>query len=287
MANDEGEFGFPDAAKLAETLFFKTPLYDPLPISEFEVKGIFVDDLIIDGYCPYCKEKRTFRRRTGTMTQLEYERFDFSRHSHQSGMIFQCARYEHHRLYFYYRLERSAIQKIGQLPSFADIAIDESKQYTKLLSAEDAAEFHKAIGLAAHGVGIGSLVYLKRIFERLIQKRFDQFKEAEGWDDEQFKNLRMNERIDFLRSHLPDFLVRNSRIYSILSLGVHELDEKSCLAFFPVLRSSTIVILEEDKKKKEDLDRQKALEKAIASFEHPQRENRAAKKTPKPAVEKG
>lgn len=79
----------------------------------------------------------------------------------------------------------------------------------------------------------------------------------------------MAERIDFLNGHLPDFLVRNRRIYSILSLGIHELDEKTCLNFFEVLRTSTIVILEEDKKKKEGLERQKALEKAIADFSKP------------------
>ena len=37
-------------------------------------------------------------------------------------------------------------------------------------------EFTKAIGLAANGVGIGSFVYLRRIFENLVFQAFDEAK---------------------------------------------------------------------------------------------------------------
>jgi hypothetical protein len=75
----------------------------------------------------------------------------------------------------------------------------------------------------------GSYVYLRRIFERLIKGRFDEFKETEKWSEEDFLKVRMHERIELLKEHLPEFLVRNKKVYSILSLGVHELDEKVCL----------------------------------------------------------
>jgi hypothetical protein len=54
------------------------------------------------------------------------------------------------------------------------------------------------MGLAAHNVGIGSFVYLRRIFERLIIKRYTDFKETEGWNDEDFYKLRMAEKVEFL-----------------------------------------------------------------------------------------
>ena len=38
--------------------------------------------------------------------------------------------------------------------------------------------------------------------------------------------------------------MRKSKIYGILSLEPHELDDDDCLSFFPVLRSSIIVILQ-------------------------------------------
>jgi hypothetical protein len=87
------------------------------------------------------------------------------------------------------------VQKIGQFPSLADIANDESKTYRSVLTQEDSSEFHKAIGLAAHGVGIGSFVYLRRIFERLVISRFEEFKTVEGWIDEDFYQKRMAERV--------------------------------------------------------------------------------------------
>ena len=157
------------------------------------------------------------------------------------------------------------LQKIGQFPSLADIAIDEGKTYRTVLTREDSSEFHKAIGLAAHAVGIGSFVYLRRIFERLVIRRFEEFKTVEGWADDDFPN-RMADRVEFLHAHLPSFLVENSRVYSILSLGLHELDEEQCLRVFPVLKASIIWILDEDKKKKEELQLRNSLKKAIAEF---------------------
>ena len=71
--------------------------------------------------------------------------------------------------------------KIGQYPSLADIANDESRTYRSVLDETDGAELHRVIGLAAHGVGVGSFVYLRRILERLIAGRFHSFKQQEGW----------------------------------------------------------------------------------------------------------
>jgi hypothetical protein len=147
----------------------------------------------------------------------------------------------------------------------ADIANDESKTYRSVLTQEDSSEFHKAIGLAAHGVGIGSFVYLRRIFDRLVISRFAEFKTVEAWTNDDFPKS-MAERVAFLHAHLPPFLVENSRIYSILSLGLHELDEATCLRFFDVLKASIVLILDEDKKKKEELQLRISLKKALAEF---------------------
>lgn len=267
--------------KSFQAFYFNTPLYEKLQINTEQINQYLMKPFTFDGYCPYCRRMSTFHRSAGAQL-TGYNDAYFLQLSQMKTDHLTCARQSSHTIYFNCYLDASTLQKVGQFPSFADIAIDESKEYTKLLSKEDASEFHKAIGLAAHGVGIGSFVYLRRIFERLIHMRFEEFKDAEGWDGENYKKLRMSDRIQLLRNHLPEFLVRNKAIYSIMSVGVHELDEKECLAFFPVLRTSTIVILEEDKKKKEELQRQAELEKAIATFEHPKAERAdAPKKSPK------
>jgi hypothetical protein len=252
----------------AQAYFFETPLYEKLAIEKIaDIKQFLWHELTMDGFCPYCRRYSTFYRSVGT-TRSNYTDEYYSKLEEFTYNVVKCARdKEDHVISFYSLLSNKTVQKVGQFPSFADIAIDESKTYSKFLDKEDMAEFHKAIGLAAHGVGIGSYVYLRRVFEGLIDKRFWDDQEAQGWSNEEFYKLRMAERIEFLKDYLPPFLVENAKIYSILSLGVHELDEDDCLAFFPVLRQSTVWILDQDKKKKEELAEQEALRKAIAGFQ--------------------
>lgn len=163
-------------------------------------------------------------------------------------------------------IDNLVIQKVGQFPSLADIANDEANKFRSVLNKEDSSELHKAIGLAAHGVGIGSFVYMRRIFERLVYSRFHEAKDANQWNEEEFLRLRMNEKVHFLSGHLPSFLVENSRIYSILSVGIHELSEAQCLSYFEMLKQSIIIILEEDKARKEEKQRREAFARTIAGF---------------------
>ena len=251
-----------------EEFFFNTPPYDLISVANDDVRQLFLGQLRVDGYCPFCRQQRTFMR-TSAKTDHWFVNYINGREYEHSELHLMCTRDDHHVVRFYYLLTQGGIQKTGQYPSFADIALDESKQYSKQLSPRDTAEFHRAIGLAAHNVGIGSFVYLRRIFERLIDKRYKDFKDTEGWKDEDFFKLRMTEKVTFLRDHLPPFLVKNAKIYSILSLGLHELTEEECLSFFNVLRQSTVFILEQDKKMREELERQKELEKAIGNFTTP------------------
>ena len=89
--------------------------------------------------------------------------------------------------------------KIGQYPSVADIHIGQVKQYDKVLDKSILREFTKAIGLAANGVGIGSFVYLRRIFENLVYDAFDEAKREGGLDLELFNKQRMDEKIKYTR----------------------------------------------------------------------------------------
>ncbi len=236
----------------AAAFLFNAPLYAVYTITRVQLNSIVGDGREnIDGFCPYCHQSTPFfilganRSDVGTRT---VEGLNDMRFIHSTEL--KCTR-RNHAIHIYLYVKGLTIQKIGQYPSLADIANDESKTYKSVLEEQDSRELHKAIGLAAHGVGIGSFVYFRRIFERLIRRRFDEFKVMEAWTDEEFYRKRMSEKIEFLRSHLPTFVVENHKIYSILSLAVHELSEERCLQFFPVIKASVIVMLDEDKKKKE------------------------------------
>ena len=69
----------------------------------------------------------------------------------------------------------------------------------------------------------------------------------------------MDEKIEMLHSYLPSFLVENKTMYSIMSLGIHELNQQTCLAHFDTLRVGIEIILDE---KLEIIKRKEKIEEA-------------------------
>jgi GTPase SAR1 family protein len=140
----------------------------------------------------------------------------------------------------------SEIIKIGQNPSAADLifgTLDEA--FDKELSSLFRRELGTAIGLHAHGIGIGSFVYLRRIFESLIEEAHQAAQQGENWDETDYNRRRVLEKIDLLKSHLPSRLIQTANLYGILSLGIHELSEEDCLASFDLVKGAIELILKE------------------------------------------
>ena len=268
----------PEQLKSVEEFLFGAPLYKTYKLSnDLEiVKTIYgriiqygrVVKVRVDGHCPFCGKESTFFVR-GAEVEATFSIDDIKKRYSHDEMSITCVRNDYHVVRYYFRIESMTLQKIGQFPSLADISNDEVAQYRKGMTSEDAREFHKAIGLAAHGVGVGSFVYLRRVFERLISGRYKEFKDAEGWKDEEFFGLRMIDKIKLLKDHLPEFLVENAKVYSILSIGIHELDEEACLGYFDLMKNSIIIILDEDKRKKEELALKRSFTAAIKEFKPP------------------
>jgi hypothetical protein len=100
----------------------------------------------------------------------------------------------------------------------------------------------------------------------LIDRRFQELREQKGWNDADFTGKRMEEKVEFLKDYLPDFLVQNKRMYSILSKGIHDLEEKECLGVFEMLKHAIFFILDEDRHKREQLGLRGKAEKAIATW---------------------
>lgn len=259
----------PDLQSVQEFLF-EAPLYEKYSVSaemlDLFYEDHFTEDQPVDGHCPSCHKTSTFKvdriRLSATRQHIPIK----DRVSPNETLGITCARSPVHHIQYHFRKEGLTIEKIGQYPSLADIANDEVAKFRKTMSPSDAHEFHKAIGLAAHGVGIGSFVYLRRVFERLITTRFEAFKKVEKWTDKEFYSVRMEDKVKLLNGHLPEYLSENWRIYSILSQGLHELDEKTCLHWFGIMKQSIVIILEDDRKKMEDLQRRQEFTDAIADF---------------------
>ncbi|WP_292046976.1 MULTISPECIES: hypothetical protein [unclassified Brevundimonas] len=178
------------------------------------------------------------------------------------SITLHCVRNPLHMYRYYFSVQSGTLRKIGQWPSLEDIAGADIAKYRPLLKGGYFRELKMATGLASHGIGIGAFVYLRRIFERLIYQHHDELPApVEG-----FATLRMDEKIDALKTVLPAALVANKGTYAILSKGLHELDEETCKSYFPVVRSAIIRILEQDYQKREADKADQELSKSIGQI---------------------
>ena len=264
--------------------FFDIPLYTTIKITDKNI-SILEDilllnknDISFEGYNPIKKFESTFiiERRY----EEEYHPFDYSFKKSYKNMNLEflveggyrtidikCKRYDDIFTFsIFYDAKEKYLIKIGQYPSIADFHIYEIKQYNKLLSNDVLKEFTKAIGLAANGVGIGSFVYLRRIFENLILESFEEAKQEGKVKDEALNKSRMDEKIGLLKDYLPSFLVENKSIYSILSKGIHELDENTCLEYFETMKLGIEIILDQKLEKKKQKDKEEEAKKRIAQL---------------------
>jgi len=75
----------------------------------------------------------------------------------------------------------------------------------------------------------------------------------------------MKEKISMLKNALPEFIIQHPDLYSVLSLGIHELTEEECMKNFEALKSGILVIAEERLHEIQRAKRYKEASQAIAS----------------------
>lgn len=226
-----------------------------ISIDEFREKGV-------KAYVPYPYRSLSDRIGPFLFEELEAD----VRAPRVFEVAFSCTRDTTHKLYFFFRVNQDKIAKVGQSPSLATLEQGETKKYRKVLGEERAREFNCAIGLHAHGVGIGAFVYLRRIFEDLIEQARVKASKATDWDDKSFQKIRMDERIQILRDELPQFLVETRAIYSILSAGLHELSEEECLQVFEPVKTGIELILDEELRRRETEEKTSRTRKQLGAI---------------------
>jgi hypothetical protein len=252
-----------------EEIFLSDGLYKSYSIESNDdvtsiISNIYMNLIKLDCHCTQCGRDSTYisaqnqGSRTYSLNWLENQRV-FTRH-------FYCSRVIEHKMYFIFLVTDNRLIKVGQYPSIADLTSPKLKKYQKVLNKLDYHELSKAIGLASHGIGIGSFVYLRRIFEKLIFVAYEQFKSNIGVNEDEFFKSRMNDKIFILQEYLPRFLAENRGIYSILSKGIHELSEDECLELFPVMLISIELILDEKLETLERTNKIKSASKSISNI---------------------
>jgi hypothetical protein len=262
-----------------ETLLLKTPLYEEVAVESRAnvVREVMTYSGTLDTYCTGCKQTATFRGQV-TPETLQIVRFaeaavPHSRGSYQNpwdrrdiSKTLVCTR-NGHSLAYHFVCEDKFLVKVGQYPSIADIEKGDTDRFGAVLGRDRLKELNRGIGLAAHGVGIGAHVYLRRIFESLVEEAHSIAQQDKGWDESKYLQARMVERIQLLQHQLPRFLCENPRLYAIMSKGIHELTEQECLANFEALKLCIEVILEEKLVERAKRDRAEAARKALAQID--------------------
>ncbi len=243
-----------------------TPLYASFAMDSASLANIREVELYhahLDSYCLECKQQSVFTTEREHVSNQSLERYSAMENTIMEKH-FVCSRDSSHQLNFYFRFHDGNVTKLGQYPSLADLATYDIRKYEVVLGKDRYSEFARAVGLISHGVGIGSFVYLRRIIEQLVEEAHEIEKTSSGWNEDQYVQSRMDEKIRMLKNSLPEFLLNNRQLYSILSKGVHELEEQECLNSFSIVKVGIELILDE---KLEKLQRQKKIDQAQASIE--------------------
>ncbi|CUY92610.1 MULTISPECIES: hypothetical protein [Serratia] len=253
----------------AENFFMNHPLYEEISYTQDdtdELLEMLFTDRLNDVHCPDCKNSSLFSLNK-QLSNGFYPNWFKERNSYYKR-VFTCLRNEEHTLTFFFRIDNFKVQKVGQYPSMADLNTYDVKKYAPVLGKQQYSDLRKAIGLVAHGIGIGSFVYLRRIFEDLVEGAKEHAEKQGALDIDVYKSCRMAEKIQMLDKFLPPFLVEHRKLYGILSKGIHELTEDECLKSFDVVKIGIEIILDEHLEQKSKQAKIDAASKAINKLQH-------------------
>jgi len=204
----------------------------------------------LDFYCPECGKHSIFNRSDDTPSQIMARTASGSRLYYREpeffSMHYKCSRYDHHEAVFYFREGKDSICKIGEYPSKATAFSSDIEKYKKFLGREQM-NLQLAQELYSQGIGAGSFVYLRRIFENVILERVAtrKYKDVKDWSFQEWKksNKRMEDKLKDIADVLPSF-INHHELFNVLSVGVHSLDEETCLQYFPIIKAAIIEILD-------------------------------------------
>lgn len=240
--------------QMAFDLLFMNGLYADAPNDG--AVGEIVEDCIrngrfaFDAYCVSCKRETTFRVAARELQHRGIANRPGVTITPPALLAVHATCQRDFNIYTYVvKVGADKFTKIGQIPSMAAIAFGELRAIDRSLDEVDRLELGKALGLHAHDTAIGAFVYLRRVFERMVHRAHERQSEA-GHPVQGFEGMRMEQRIAALKDQLPERVVQNSAVFSVLSVGLHELTEEECTKYFPVLKAVLFQMLEQEEHKR-------------------------------------
>lgn len=263
----------------AESMKLKVPeICFSWPLYRVIVRGEAVDSFLqfleqvsftFDSYCTGCKREATFRRLGDVLSKPPpsvHQSGFRAPAAMQPGQVVRatCTRDPQHVYRFYFDRYRDGIAKVGQTPSLADILSNDLKQFRPLLEPLDRTELEQATRLHSVGAEIGAFVYLRRIFERIIERHRVEYEKVHG-SIAAYDGMRMEDKVLALRDVLPVQVVQNRKVYGILSKAIHALTEEESANFHDIMRAAIIEILQSDLHARQRAESARKLQDAIAT----------------------
>jgi hypothetical protein len=255
--------------------------YDLTDVSSEDFAKFVLKEGTVDAYCLECKKISVFciegagynyQEKSKEIPSFGIINIEAKCSRDGDGIFGKCSA----KLFFCFNRDFKRLIKIGQYPSQADLDFGRlDPVFSKELDKDLRQELGKAIGLKAHGVGVGSFVYLRRIFEKLIENALSESKKNDQWNERKeasYQKSRIPERIQLLKQYLPNRLVQTSALYGILSKGIHELSEQECLSHFDLVQKAILMILKESHEEREYQQTVKDLHKAKEKLTKPKTE---------------
>ena len=174
---------------------------------------------------------------------------------------FQCPTCDE-RLIMIFLYENDCMTKIYQ--SFVSDIIQDSdiQQFKKmkLLNEHDLVELNNANKCKKQGMNIASFVYMRRIFENMLQRIYEEHKTEIILKDpsKKFTDFFVKEKVQLLKPYLPMLMSEEAtsdkyiKLYKLLSEGIHKLNEDVCEGLYNIIKELLLMILEKEIQEKKN-----------------------------------
>lgn len=209
----------------------------------------------VECYCPKCGRNRVFAPDTVRRTSPTMSNFHYGAVSRKTSITktFRCSRDRDHELRFGFLVDEEFLVKISEYPSKLDMSKSAIASYEKVLSKEKVSELGRALQLESYGYSIAAFLHYRRIFECIIFNTFKEVEIEDKVDETEFRQMRMEDKIKYVKEHLPEYFTENSYVYGVLSKKIHELEEKECSEYIQVVKTIIYYSLDEalEKRNKE------------------------------------
>lgn len=228
------------------------------------VDGTFNDNHAINMYNPNLNDK-----------VITYEKSNYSSLSNNSSTItiydinsrffifkkLKCPTCDE-KLTMIFLYEKNCIAKVYQ--SFiSDIIKDEDIQQfkkMKLLNEDDLKELNNANKCKKLGMNIASFVYMRRIFENMLQRIYEAHQSEVTIKDssKKFIDLFVKDKVKLLKPYLPILMNEEVssdkyiKLYKLLSEGIHKLNEDICESLYNIIKELLLMILEKEMQEKKN-----------------------------------